>query len=104
MEPNHNKGDVVKNVNGTSKAPYSTSASKTGDSWLETANGEGKPCSVKGCGSDAEVGAHTRNTDGRKDDSISITPMCQEHNNCSNTDEMQLKKNATSVPLNPENR
>jgi hypothetical protein len=64
--------------------------------WLNFSNSRVKPiCSVYGCATRAEVGAHVMKSNST-DKSTYIIPMCRSHNN--STQEFDIKASTILVP------
>jgi hypothetical protein len=85
-----NTNEFVKNINGTSKEPYS------GSDWLakyrKLTGSTAANCAHNGCDRDAKVGAHVQKKDNRKSDHWYIIPLCSKCNSASNT-EMEINAN-----------
>ena len=112
-QPNMNSHYKVKNVNGTSEAPYCCSESKylndgtRAYSWLsvwENSTGtERKSCARWGCKTEYDdlVGAHVIIVDKRCSNEWYIVPLCKgsECNHCSNTDSMFIVSDCPLVSV-----
>ncbi|KAL6078465.1 HNH endonuclease [Balamuthia mandrillaris] len=94
---NRNTHYFVKNINGTSKEPY------TGVRWLEgyrqASKSKRKVCARNGCDKKVSAGAHVQIKDGRVSRSWYIIPLCASCNNAHNTEEMEIAANVTLVPV-----
>lgn len=95
--PNHNTHTIVKNINGTSSAPYNRAV------WLEryreVTRSTAIYCARLGCDRTARVGAHVQDKDGRSSNRWYIIPLCDSCNNTSNTSEMPIKNTIRFVPV-----
>lgn len=58
--------------------------------WINHAGSRRTRCSVAGCGSNFDVGAHVRLAHGNAANNHYIVPMCTAHNNHNNTAIMEL--------------
>lgn len=107
-EPNHNTHDGVRNVNGTSDPRYAKSKSRTGKSWIATYRQETgsrrSTCARLQCSGPAAVGAHVLRTDGRKNNSWHLVPVCHTCNHHTNTEVMWMDSRTTLMPLSPSRR
>ena len=69
----------VKNLNGTS-GKHCSACRTWLNHWRYHSDSSRSTCSVKGCGSEATVGAHVKKVHGLAGRSHYILPMCQRHN------------------------
>lgn len=93
----------VRNINGTSGDRYAKSSSKTGSSWLavwrrETGSSRAQ-CCVLDCSRTDLVGGHVMKVDGRSSNEWWLAPICNSHNNHSNTKEMFIDSRITLVTV-----
>ncbi|MGJ3350981.1 hypothetical protein AAZR23_16025 [Morganella sp. Je.2.23] len=87
----------VTNINGTSDHKCKC------DSWIkhweEFSKQTADKCSVKGCSSDAEVGAHVQKS-GSTDECWYIVPFCRKHNQSSEDAVLELNAGTDLEPAN----
>lgn len=98
----HNNSVMVKNINGTSKAPYKVD--KLYGRYVAAGGNPVETCQVKGCCGEASATAHVLLTDGRRKNAAGgrqwrLTRFCATHNNHENTEEMPLRKNAVLLKV-----
>lgn len=93
----------VKNINGTSDPRYAKSKSKTGASWLavwrDETDSDRDTCCVLGCSRTDLVGGHVIKVDGRASNEWWLAPICNAHNNHTNTEEMFLDRRVELVSV-----
>ena len=100
---NHNTNFIVRNINGTSGERYARSGSRSGSSWLETwrqkTHSDRTTCCILGCGRKDLVGGHVMKCDGRSSNEWWLAPICNMHNNHTNTSEMTLDSRVELVSV-----
>ena len=103
---NMNTNLFVRNINGTSGERYRNSGSKTAASWLQVwrdKTGSGREtCCVLKCTRTDLVGGHVMIVDGRSSNEWWLAPICNDHNNFSNTDPMALDSRINLVSVRDE--
>ena len=96
--PNMNTSYVVRNIHGTTNLRCSCGSWLK--HWKKGAKSYRATCAVRGCSSEAEVGAHVISVDKRTDRQWWIAPFCKKHNHPNNESRMFLNSRITLVSAN----
>lgn len=80
----------VKNKKGTSDDELPIDCVSWKDYWEKSRKSWPSKCCVKDCRNEAKVGAHVYKTG--ESEIVYIIPMCNEHNNYNETEEMSVDK------------